>query len=153
MPLSEFERTRSSIITAWCEWMDSNLIPHLYAAIDRDSFEVSYVNKLFNDGKNAADESNSTDLMFRYLKEFKKFESLAISTFPIQQMAAQMFHAQAKHIRQKYGIPEGEDIERLRECMAEWHSVTKISFHGGSRPDLADLVAFGIFRTFQNIPL
>eukprot|EP01083_Nonionella_stella_P160500 524824_1 len=153
MPQTEFERSRSDIIDAWQQWMDNNLIPHLYCAIDYDSFDVSYLNRLFNDGKNKDEEENSTDIMFRYLKEFKKFETMHISTFPIQEMSAQLFHNQAKLLRFKYGIPKGHDITHLKETMEEWHQVTKISFHGGSKPDIADLMCFGIFRTFSNIPL
>ena len=153
MPQSEFERSKSTIIDAWQDWMDNNLVPHLYAAIDHDSYSVSYINKLFNDGKNKEGEENSTDLMFRYLKEFKKFETMAVTTFPIQQISAQLFHNQAKQIRHKFGIPNGYDIDHLRETLAEWHEVTKMSFHGGSKPDLADLICFGILRTFNNIPL
>merc|ERR1712130_525797 len=81
------------------------------------------------------------------------FESLAVSTFPIQQMSAQLFHSQAQQIRFKYGIPNGFDIEHLKETMNEWHNVTKISFHGGSKPDIADIACFGILRTYSNIPL
>ena len=153
MPQNEYNRSKSTIIDAWHEWMDNNLIPHIYAAIDYDSYDISYLNKLFNDGKNKENEENSTDIMFRYLKEFKKFETMAITTFPIQQICAQLFHNQAIQIRHKYGIQKGSDIKNLKETMNEWHQVTKISFHGGSKPDIADIMAFGIFRTFDNIPL
>eukprot|EP01084_Bolivina_argentea_P032600 60329_1 len=153
MPQNEFDRSRSGIIDAWQQWMDNNLIPHLYCAIDYDSYNISYINKLFNDGKNREGEENSTDIMFRYLKEFKKFETMSVTTFPIQQMSAQLFHNQAKQLRFKYGIPNGYDIIHLKDTMNEWHQVTKIAFHGGSKPDIADLMCFGIFRTLSNIAL
>ena len=153
MPQSEYERSQSSIIDAWQEWMDNNLIPHLYIAIDYDSYNVSYINKLFNDGKNRQNEENSTDIMFRYLKEFKKFESAGVSTFPIQQICAQLFHNQAQQLRFKYGVIKDQEMEQLKEVLNEWHHVTKVSFHGGSKPDLADLMCFGILRTFNNLPL
>ena len=78
---------------------------------------------------------------------------MAVTSFPIQQMSAQLFHNQAKQIRFKYGIPSGYDIEYLKETLNEWHHVTKISFHGGSKPDIADIMCFGVLRTFSNIPL
>ena len=78
MPQNEYDRSRSSIIDAWQQWIDNNLIPHIYAAIDYDSYNVSYINKLFNDGKNKDGEENSTDIMFRYLKEFKVFVSVCV---------------------------------------------------------------------------
>jgi len=133
MPQREFDRSRSSIIDAWLQWIDNNLIPHCYTAID-------------------ADKSNR-DAMFDYLSEFKKFETMSVTTFPIKQMSSQLFHNQAVQLRAKYGIPTGAEYDHLREALAEWHAVTKISFHGGSKPDLADLACFGVLRTFApNMP-
>lgn len=134
MTHSEFERSANSpIVQQWVEWIDHNLIPLLYCML-------------------AVDKQNICKL-FEYMNEFEKFKSMGVTCEPMQKMCCELFENQCLQLRAKYGITKGEEIERFLECLKEWNDITHFTFHGGTKPDVADLTCFGILRTFDNIPL
>ncbi|ETO30506.1 glutathione-S-transferase/glutaredoxin [Reticulomyxa filosa] len=135
------ERANSEIVQTWHDWLDSELIPHWYIAIGSSEKDVTQY--------------------FDYLDEFSKFQSVGLNSFfLISSLHTFPFFFINKYFRFELKknclivtTQKGKEIDALVQVMNEWHQVTKETFHGGTKPDLADLMAFGILRTFSQLPL
>jgi len=128
---AEYNRATGQVVTAWRQWMDERLIPHLFAAV----------------------QSKEVDSMqyFRYIEEFPKFYRGGISSKFLGTACAQLFNQQVFNLKQQYGILDGREYDMLYDAIAEWNEVTAKSLHGGTSPDMADVMVFGILRTFEQL--
>ena len=129
--LNDYNRSNCDVVNEWHNWFDNILIPHIYLLLDSND---EYLEELF-----------------LYLNEFEKFKQMAITSQPLSYVSTILFKNQCKQIRYKYGVQNGDELKSLYNIINEWHDVTKITFHGGIKPDLADLIGYGIFKTFKNI--
>jgi len=133
IPEEDYYRATSKVVAAWMKWIDERLIPHLFAGVHADGEDVQK--------------------FFMYLQEFPKFYKVGLSAKMMPQACVQLFQSQVFSLKQQYGIIEGREYDMLFDTIQEWTEVTGGSFHGGSSPDMADLTAFGVFRTFESLDI
>ena len=171
---SEYQRQNSDIVNAWIEWMDNTLIPHIYAFIVAENNKIGNENENDESGDSKARKRSGQSLkdrmlnseiedtrdkdeilysMFDYLHDFKKFRSVGLTSKPIQSLCVMLFKNQASSICYKYGIEKGQEKKALINVLDEWYNVVKITFHGGTKPDLADLNGYAVFNTFENLDI
>jgi len=125
----DYERATTPLVQAWGEWIDEKLIPHLFAAVSHHEDEQVR--------------------FFEYLGEFPKFLKAGLGKTVLPYTCVGVFQNQILQIREAHGIRDGEEFEKLKDVLSEWHEITEESFHGGAMPDLADIMCYGALKNFK----